>query len=152
DFGHAPLLSPPAHVAKKDVARAVDRLDQARVLGILSEFGPEPRDAHIHGPVEAFARRAAKDFLHLRARDEPLGAFEEEPENLALRMAEGYFLTGLAGQQVAVEMSRPAREVRDRRDAVGVGAALPQAGADAGDDLGWVERLYDVVVGAQFQP
>ena len=55
DFGHAPLLSPPAHVAKKDVARAVDRLDQARVLGILAEFGPEPRDAHIHGPVEALS-------------------------------------------------------------------------------------------------
>ncbi len=57
----------PLHVAQKDIPGAIDRLDQARILGILFQLGAQARDADIHGAVEAFAGNAAKGFLHLGA-------------------------------------------------------------------------------------
>jgi len=100
------------HIAKENIARTVDRLDQLRVLGVLAKLRPQPRDAHIHRPVKTLGSYAAECFLHLRAADQAFRSVEEQAQHLAFGMGEGDLGTLCILQDIAVEMRGPAVKPR----------------------------------------
>ena len=61
-------MSDPVHVAEKDTACPVNRLDVARVARVFGRLRPQPRDPHVHRAVETIARGISRLLRQLPAR------------------------------------------------------------------------------------
>src|SRR5690349_8166420 len=135
------------------VAAAADGEDQLGIDGVGLDLGPEPPDRDVDEARVAEIVVAPDPVEELVAGQDLAGSLGELYEEVELRPGERDVLA-VPADGATREVDREAAEV-ERRRPVGSGVtARPPAErrADAGDQLGHLERLLDVVVGARLQP
>src|SRR5262245_19503773 len=134
--------------AGEEVAHAAHRLDEARFLGIGLELGADLRDVHVDGAVEGL-RMPLERVEDLLAGQHAAGGPGEGGQELELVVGEDPPLArhrDLARGEVELELADPQPRGWMR------GGRAPQESADAGEELPWIERLGEIVVGAHLEP
>src|SRR5262249_12863737 len=140
----------------ENVAAVTDRLDQCRLFGISLDLAPQPADQDIDAAIEKIGGATAREVEELLAAENALRTLGERQEDLEFPPAQrdhcAFRRKELPPPRVgppAVEFEQPAlraSHARIRRS----GAA--QHGANARQQLARTGRLWQVVVGAHFQP
>ena len=127
--------------------------------GIGLDLAPQPRDADVDAAIERLPVLVVGEIEQLIAREHPVGMLDERLQQVELHAGDRHLLAVGVVQPVRLEIE-PAGADRHRRGGgrrIGGGlgrrcAQAPQHGPDAGQQLAQIDRLGDVVVGADLQP
>ena len=152
-------LSAPLTGRHQDVAGAADRLDDPRIVDVRLELLAQPPDLDVDGPVER-RRLAPAGLLEQEvAGQDAAGMGEEDGKQVELAAGQRHLppagIEQPARRQVELpvgEAIAPGRRLRrGRAGRGGRGQGPAQHRLDPRQQLAQVERLGDVVVGADFE-
>src|SRR6185437_15436426 len=133
------------------IALAANRLNMAGILRIALELLPDPGDVHVDGAggdVGAVLPNFAQQLL---ARDHAMAVINQIAQELQLFLRHADGLTAFADLgALEIDVDIFEMEAADG-DAILLANAAQQS-VDAGQQLGWVERLCQIIVGAEFEP
>src|SRR5437879_1319493 len=138
-----------------DITLAVDGLDDLRSARGIAEDLPQPADPHVDAAVERIGLAAPQQLGELGSREHAVGGGQQHGQQAVFGAAQGDRLARSVDEVAGRRVEPPAVE---HEAAHAVGARLTgrmggpaQHRLDAAEQLARIERLGDVVVGAELE-
>src|SRR5919204_2491975 len=130
------------------VARAAYGDDAARLLRIVLDGGADARDVHVDRAVEGLELLALHEVHQRLAREDASGALGERHEEIELERREAALrAVEPHAARVAIDLQPAVAQHARLRRAIGA----PQERLQAGEQLARLERLWQIVVGADLE-
>src|SRR5262249_26066657 len=135
------------NIRRKNIAARADGFDNARLLGVVGQFAPQPADLNIDAAVEGHRLTAARQIQQLIAREDARRMRQESLQDLPFAAGQWHEAILLVAHFARTERRRKPIEADDPiarflfLDPAAMGPDSPEDRLDARQQLTREERL-----------